>query len=360
MYKFIVGTTTVWLGSILLFLSSASVVADTTSAEDLLSGGWILDSESSELTFQSIKNGSKIETSRFASFSGEVNEQGIASLIIQLDSVDTAVDLRNVRMRFLFFETFKYPTATVTARVSAGLLEELSKKRRIKAPVEFDLNLHGEVNTLTVETTISLFADDQLSITSVSPVNISADLFALTEGVNKLQDTAKVTIVPSGVVSFDFVFSKNNSATGVVKTAAVSAASQSTAAVETIGEFSQEECEGRFEILSQTGAIFFRSGSAELDSESEPLLRTVLNVINRCPSLRVVVAGHTDSNGSETNNLRLSKARAISVQSYLASHGVEEQRIRALGFGESSPVAPNDTQRNKRRNRRIEFAVDNS
>lgn len=360
MYKFIVGTTTVWLGSILLFLSSASVVADTTSAEDLLSGGWILDSESSELTFQSIKNGSKIETSRFASFSGEVNEQGIASLIIQLDSVDTAVDLRNVRMRFLFFETFKYPTATVTARVSAGLLEELSKKRRIKAPVEFDLNLHGEVNTLTVETTISLFADDQLSITSVSPVNISADLFALTEGVNKLQDTAKVTIVPSGVVSFDFVFSKNNSATGVVETAVVSAASQSTAAVETIGEFSQEECEGRFEILSQTGAIFFRSGSAELDSESEPLLRTVLNVINRCPSLRVVVAGHTDSNGSEINNLRLSKARAISVQSYLASHGVEEQRIRALGFGESSPVAPNDTQRNKRRNRRIEFAVDNS
>ena len=360
MYKFIVGTTTVWLGSILLFLSSASVVADTTSAEDLLSGGWILDSESSELTFQSIKNGSKIETSRFASFSGEVNEQGIASLIIQLDSVDTAVDLRNVRMRFLFFETFKYPTATVTARVSAGLLEELSKKRRIKAPVEFDLNLHGEVNTLTVETTISLFADDQLSITSVSPVNISADLFALTEGVNKLQDTAKVTIVPSGVVSFDFVFSKNNSATGVVETAVVSAASQSTAAVETIGEFSQEECEGRFEILSQTGAIFFRSGSAELDSESEPLLRTVLNVINRCPPLRVVVAGHTDSNGSEINNLRLSKARAISVQSYLASHGVEEQRIRALGFGESSPVAPNDTQRNKRRNRRIEFAVDNS
>lgn len=90
------------------------------------------------------------------------------------------------------------------------------------------------------------------------------------------------------------------------------------------------------------------------------MLRTVLNVINRCPSLRVVVAGHTDSNGSETNNLRLSKARAISVQSYLASHGVEEQRIRALGFGESSPVAPNDTQRNKRRNRRIEFAVDNS
>ena len=65
--------------------------------------------------------------------------------------------------------------------------------------------------------------------------------------------------------------------------------------------------------------------------------------------------GHTDARGNDTNNLRLSEARAKSVLRYLVDRGVEEERLDARGYGEERPIAPNDTPANLARNRRIEF-----
>ena len=93
--------------------------------------GWKLEGGASSLQFQSIKKGSVIETSSFATMSGAISPDGQASLKILLDSVDTKVDLRNVRMRFLFFETFQFPEANVTAhkqRKLRQLAQTLAKK----------------------------------------------------------------------------------------------------------------------------------------------------------------------------------------------------------------------------------------
>lgn len=320
--------------------------------------GWELDKAASSLTFQSVKNGSKVETSTFESYEGEISPDGIGTIRIKLESVNTGVDLRNVRMRFLFFETFKFPEAVVTVRLDPAALADLPARRRIQLPLTYELELHGIRTTLTAPTVVTLFADDQVSVASAAPISIGLDTFGLLEGMRKLEDAAKVTIVPSGSVSFDFVF-RRLSEPAARPLAAAAGQPQASAAVETSGNFSEEECVGRFEILSRTGAIYFRSGSAELDQASLPLLKTVLDIVNRCPGLAIAVEGHTDSAGGDAFNQRLSEARAARVADYLVDNGVGPARVRSVGYGESRPVAPNDTDRNKARNRRIEFTKAN-
>lgn len=340
------------------------------SSSNPFAGGWQLDRDSSSLTFQSVKqkDGPVQETSQFANFNGAVDEAGDATITIQLDSIDTGIDLRNVRMRFLFFETFRYPQATVRTNVHKPLMTSLQEKRRLATPIEFELDLHGVVRKLTVNTVMTLFADDQLSIASVEPVSIAAELFNLSEGIAKLQDAAKVTIVPSGSVSFDLVFRKNGvgalasadlDKSASVETNRANPEPASGAALESSGQLTREECMGRFDILSDAGAIYFRTGSSRLDADSDALLATVVNVISRCPTLEIVVEGHTDSAGSDAANLKLSIRRANSVLQYLIAKGVEADRVTAIGFGETRPVAPNNTARNRGRNRRIEFTVTN-
>ncbi|MCL4151397.1 UNVERIFIED_CONTAM: hypothetical protein GTU68_014431 [Idotea baltica] len=198
-----------------------------------------------------------------------------------------------------------------------------------------------------------------VSISSKSPISVATADFNLNEGIAKLQDAAKVEIVPSASVSFDFIFRKAPS--GQEPAVVASADSEPvSAALEPVGNFDTEACVGRFEILSRTGAIYFKSGSADLDDESLPLLRQVVDIVKRCPDLKIVVAGHTDSAGDESFNQRLSERRARSVYEFLGTSGISYGRIQAIGYGETQPVAPNDTARNRGRNRRIEFRPDAS
>jgi len=75
------------------------------------------------------------------------------------------------------------------------------------------------------------------------------------------------------------------------------------------------------------------------------------------PTARVQIAGHTDSDGSESSNQTLSERRAQSVYQYLVSKGIAGNRLTTVGHGESNPVVPNNSAANKARNRRIEFTV---
>jgi outer membrane protein OmpA-like peptidoglycan-associated protein len=93
-------------------------------------------------------------------------------------------------------------------------------------------------------------------------------------------------------------------------------------------------------------------------SESFPILEEVAQVMKTHPELqRVLIEGHTDSRAGEVYNLDLSKRRAASVRSYLEEIGVEPQRLCSQGFGQSRPVAENDTEEGMARNRRVEFTI---
>lgn len=107
-------------------------------------------------------------------------------------------------------------------------------------------------------------------------------------------------------------------------------------------------------------SVTFESGSATLTADSEALLDEVAAILGEFPDLRGVVEGHTDSVGSEADNLALSEARARSVVRYLVGAGVAAERLTSIGFGESRPIESNDTEAGRSANRRIEFKVEGS
>lgn len=325
--------------------------------DDPFASGWTLQPEASSLRFQSVKNETKVESSQFATYTGEIAADGTATVKIMLDSVDTKVDLRNVRMRFLFFETFQYPQAVISAKVDPAAFADLAQVRRKTITLPYTLDLHGVTKAFEADVVVTYLSDDLVAISSGAPIAVAAEDFNLTAGVEKLQEAANVRIIPSATVSFDFMFARNGGA--AAPPAPVEAVAPATAALEAEGNFDAEACKGRFEILSRSGNIYFRSGSALLDGKSAPLLDSLADIVTRCPGMVIEVSGHTDSDGSDVANQRLSEQRAGAVAQYLTGKGIDAARFTVAGRGESQPVAANDTAANKAKNRRIEFQVVN-
>ncbi|MGR3792935.1 OmpA family protein [Vannielia sp. SX4] len=339
----------------LAFIAVTGAVTQTQAQQGALEPGWLLDPDASNLRFQSIKKEVVSESSDFATFTGEIFPNGKAEVRVALESVDTKIDLRNVRMRFLFFETFKFPEAVVLAEVTPAMLSELETNRRATFDMPFSLDLHGVKKTLVAEVVATLLSDDRISVATARPVAISVEEFGMMENLGKLEDAAKVDIVPSATVTFDFLFDRRGSNGTPLSGGREGAVDATNAALEDEGDFSTEACEGRFEILSRTGNIYFASGSSRLSGESEPLLKELLDITSRCPGIEVEVAGHTDSVGKASDNQRLSERRAQSVADYLIENGIAPERLTAKGYGEEKPVASNDTAEGKGKNRRIEF-----
>ncbi|WP_417208545.1 OmpA family protein [Antarctobacter sp.] len=319
--------------------------------------GWTMQPGQSVLNFQSVKNRVIVETGSFASLRGKITATGDVTIEIPLESVDTKVDLRNVRMRFMFFESFKYPTATVTAKLDPAMLADLPKVRRKLMDIPVVLDLHGVRRQLETQAIVTLLSENSVAVSTSVPISVAVEDFGLTDGMEKLTEASGFEILPSAFVSFDFVFSRDGTA-GLPDAAVIrQEVSLRNSAVELEGNLDYDACKGRFEILSRTGNIYFGSGSASLQSDSLPLLNQVVDIVSRCPGMTIEVGGHTDADGGAAANLTLSEARARSVTEHLVSAGVDARRIRSVGYGEASPVAPNDTTRNKAKNRRIEFAV---
>ncbi|TGQ66171.1 flagellar motor protein MotB [Mesorhizobium sp. M00.F.Ca.ET.186.01.1.1] len=335
------------VASLLLFGSQAANAAPN----------WTLDPAASVITYQSVKKNTIVETNKIRNITGTLSAAGDAKVTFDLNSVDTGVDLRNVRMRFLFFETFKYPTAELTAKVDPAAFADLATKRRVKATLPFRLNLHGVDKDLEASVVVTMISDTMVSVASEAPVAVHVEDFGLLPNIDKLQQAANVTnIVPTASVSFDFVFAADGSKPAASQTSA--AADVGPVATDAAkANFNDEECLNRFAVLSRTGAIYFRPASARLDAKSRPLLEEVEGVVGKCPSLKVEVSGYTDSDGSPDANKQLSERRAQAVADAIVAAGIPRTQITATGYGEERPVAANDTSKNKALNRRIEFSA---
>jgi len=105
--------------------------------------------------------------------------------------------------------------------------------------------------------------------------------------------------------------------------------------------------------------IRFEFNKADLAPESNRVLDEIGTILVQWPELQVEIAGHTDSKGSEKYNQRLSEARAQSVRDYLVAKfpKIVETNLTVKGYGESSPIASNDTEQGRAQNRRVEFTV---
>lgn len=101
--------------------------------------------------------------------------------------------------------------------------------------------------------------------------------------------------------------------------------------------------------------ILFESGAAELSQKSFQVLEKLARTLKQYPDVPVIVTGHTDSSGHEQANQSLSQHRANAVREDLVFKGVKKNRVSAVGYGESRPLAPNTTAEGRALNRRIEI-----
>jgi len=125
----------------------------------------------------------------------------------------------------------------------------------------------------------------------------------------------------------------------------------------TAGTDSQVTREGDNLILNIPSGITFGYNSAAVQPQFQRTLDQVADTLSQYNQTFVDVYGFTDSTGSESYNQQLSERRAVSVADYLAAHGVQAARIGTRGFGESNPVASNDTEAGRAANRRVEIKI---
>lgn len=103
--------------------------------------------------------------------------------------------------------------------------------------------------------------------------------------------------------------------------------------------------------------VFFDFDKWDLRPESFVELDRVVKLLKENPKIEIEMSAHTDSKGSDEYNFKLSDNRARSVREYIISKGIAESRIVSQGYGETKPVAPNDTDENRQLNRRVEFTI---
>ncbi len=109
--------------------------------------------------------------------------------------------------------------------------------------------------------------------------------------------------------------------------------------------------------ITMESGILFGVDSYALKPDAQEELKSMANVLNNYPDTKIKVDGHTDSTGSESYNQSLSERRAKSVSGYLRSLGISIDRITEQGFGESIPVADNNTVEGRSLNRRVEIGI---
>jgi outer membrane protein OmpA-like peptidoglycan-associated protein len=137
------------------------------------------------------------------------------------------------------------------------------------------------------------------------------------------------------------------------------AESATAAAIASLRQVAQVKEEARGTVITLDGAVLFLSAKSELLPIAQQKLDGVAKALGDTDEKqKITVLGHTDSNGNDDSNLRLSQARAESVRSYLIERGIKPERIQAVGKGETAPVAPNDTAEGRANNRRVEIIVE--
>jgi outer membrane protein OmpA-like peptidoglycan-associated protein len=327
--------------------------ADRAGAQDFVNQDWTLDPAQSQVWVQTTKQETTVEKHRFTAVEGSVDRTGRAALKIDLGSIETGIDLRNVRMRFLLFETFRFPHAEIFAQLNKARLQGLTVGTTIDYPLLLNVNMHGVAQQFETTVVLRRVNEATVSVATKTPIVVTAESFDFAKGLVKLSDAVGgISIKPSAEVTFNLVFGS-----GALKPeldAARVSREQQRAQQETAA-LTVESCENRLLAMTESNAIYFRTGSAELDGDTSPLLDAGADIANRCPAVKFNVEGHTDNIGSHGYNQRLSEERAKMVVDYLIAKGVAAARIQSAGYGKERPVTSNDTEANRAKNRRIEF-----
>jgi len=191
-------------------MTAAPSETTTGSKEAFFASHWSLDPAQSSFNFVSTKKGTVTEVHTFDTLSGSIDPDGTATVKINLESVHTGIDLRDVRMRFLAFQIDTYPEATITAHVDPASVQRLWEDQRINYDLPVTIDLHGQQKELVIPVVISRLGDHEVSVASVAPALVSADDFAMENGIAALSEAVGNIVISRIVpVSFNLTFKTN-------------------------------------------------------------------------------------------------------------------------------------------------------
>jgi len=191
-----------FLKKILLMLVLATV-ATTVSAQ------WQLNNAESSIDYVSIKKSKAGELNTFGKLKGVIEQNGKATVIISLASVETKIPVRNERMQSMLFEIDRFPEATVSTVVEYGRIEGMKLGDSFVQPAKLKLSLHGEEQEIETELRVVRLGEGRLLVSTIRPVIVNAEKFSLGKGVEKLREIAKLPSISSAVpVTVDLLFEK--------------------------------------------------------------------------------------------------------------------------------------------------------
>ena len=170
---------------------------------------WKVDTSQSSLTFVSIKNGTIAENHRFKDFSGDINHKGYVNISIDLKSVDTNIAIRDQRMNEYLFETAKFAHANFSVQLNKDDIDAIASGSSKNMSIKGNLDLHGQQQGVLVDVMVMKLSEKNMVVTTLKPVMIKAEDFALVAGVNKLKALANLPSIAYTVpVSFVLTFTQ--------------------------------------------------------------------------------------------------------------------------------------------------------
>lgn len=197
------------IATIAAVLGLAACSPAATEAPPLAEGIWAVDPAASKLSYVSIKADEIAEINRFDRLSGSVAEDGSATIEVDLASVSTGVDIRNERMREIFFNVAEFPTATITGTVDPALFANLAIGESTVQPLKATLSLKGVEAPIDTEVQVTRTAEDRVLAVSTAPVILDAGTLQLTDGLAQLQELAGLpSITPAVPVTFSLAFER--------------------------------------------------------------------------------------------------------------------------------------------------------
>ncbi|WP_371187099.1 YceI family protein [Thalassotalea maritima] len=182
--------------STLLLLCSGSVLAD-----------WQLDNEQSTISFISIKKHEIAEAHSFNQLSGAISETGLATVEIDLSSVNTSIEIRDTRMKDMLFNVATYPKTTISSQLEQDFLDKLKVGDVHHLTLPITVTMHGTSQAYDSEVLIVYVNDKQLIVSAVTPLLVNASDFGFDDGIAKLTEIAGLPHISKAVpVSFVLTF----------------------------------------------------------------------------------------------------------------------------------------------------------
>jgi PKD repeat protein len=191
--------------------SNADTAAITITVADAPppppSAAYVLDAERSSLHFVSTKKVHVVETHTFTELSGEISADGVAVVRINLDSVDTGIDIRNQRMRDYLFETATYSEAEISLDVDMAQIASIPVGDSLAQDITPTVNLHGFSIPITAQVTITRLNADTVLVQNTQPILVAAADFGLTDGIEVLRNLASLSVISYSVpTNFTLLF----------------------------------------------------------------------------------------------------------------------------------------------------------